>query len=274
MKNKNNNLPYLHGFSKTEQERLYTQAKFSEFDIYQKVDFSNANRIIEIGSGVGAQTEILLRRFPALQISCIDSSDKQIATANEFLKKHKFLNKRYEISKMNATSLDFDSNSFDGAFICWLLEHVDNPLKVLGETRRVLKNSAPIFITEVLNSSFFLEPYSPNIWKYWMGYNDFQYDNAGDPFIGAKLGNLLLSSGFQNIQTEVKTWFFDNRCPDKRKMSIDFWRDLLMSAKEQLIKNKYTDEETANKAEEEFEQVARDINAVFFYSFVQAKGQK
>ena len=52
-----------------------------------------------------------------------------------------------------------------------------------------------MYITEVMNSSFFLDPYSPNVWRYWMAFNDFQYDHGGDPFVGAKLGNLLLAGG-------------------------------------------------------------------------------
>lgn len=54
------NFPYLHGFSKTEQDRLREQAVFSEQTIYRDIDFSESKNIIEVGCGVGAQTEILL----------------------------------------------------------------------------------------------------------------------------------------------------------------------------------------------------------------------
>lgn len=265
--------PYLHGFSKTEQDRLRQQARFAEFKIHQDVNFSRAKHILEVGSGVGAQSEILLRRFPELKLTGIDLNDNQLSAAKETMAKHDFAKGRYEYLKMNATSMDFPSNSFDGAFLCWVLEHIPKPQKVLSEVRRVLKHGSTVYITEVLNSSFFLEPYSPNVWTYWMKFNDYQFENAGDPFVGAKLGNFLLSQGFQDIKTEVKTWHYDNRFPDKRKETIEFWTDLLMSAKDQLVQEGVVDEELAAAAYQELKAVANDPDAVFFYSFVQASAR-
>ena len=106
-----------------------------------------------------------------------------------------------------------------------------------------------------------------------MAFNDFQFEKAGDPFVGAKLGNLLLGLGFTDIQTEVKTWYLDNRHPDKRKATIDYWTDLLLSASDQLIADGKVDDELVTKAHTELKKVARDPNAVFFYSFIQAQAR-
>lgn len=54
---------YLHGFSATEQARLLKQARLLETTLFNQIDYSGARRLLEVGSGVGAQTEILLRRF-------------------------------------------------------------------------------------------------------------------------------------------------------------------------------------------------------------------
>jgi ubiquinone/menaquinone biosynthesis C-methylase UbiE len=266
--------PYLHGFTKDEQERLRMQAQFGEQIIYKDIDFSGAQKILEVGSGVGAQTEILLRRFPNLKVEGIDLSEKQLEAAQNYFDNSKLFDGRYNFTKMNAESLDFPSNSFDGAFLCWVLEHVPNPSQVINEVRRVLKPGASIYITEVMNATFFLDPYSPNLWKYWMAFNDYQYDGAGDPFIGAKLGNLLSSLSFKDVNTNTKTWFYDNRHPELRKEIIDYWLELLLSASEQLIKAQYVDQETVNQAIDEIKKVQRNPNAVFYYSFMQASGRK
>jgi len=271
--NDKSNFPYLHGFSSEEQDRLRRQARFGEHTIYQDVNFSRVKNLIEIGCGVGAQSEILLRRFPNLNLTGIDLNEKQLKSAKDHLKTLSFADNRYNIQNMNAESLDFDSNSFDGAFLCWILEHVPQPENVLAEARRVLSPGSTIVITEVLNSSFFLDPYSPNVWKYWMAFNDYQLDNTGDPFIGAKLGNLLLAGGFKDIKTSVKNWYLDNRQPDERKETIEFWTDLLMSAKDQLVNDNVISKELADDAHAELKKVARDPNAVFYYSFVQAQAK-
>ena len=77
---------YIHGYSTSEQDRLYQQARFLEERLYSSVDFSRAKRILEVGSGVGAQTEILLERFPHLHIDCVDSSEAQLERARKHLK--------------------------------------------------------------------------------------------------------------------------------------------------------------------------------------------
>lgn len=264
---------YLHGFSEKEQNRLRYQAHFNEQRIYKNIDFSRTENLLEVGCGVGAQSEILLRRFPNLKLTGIDLNEKQLESAKSYLQGLPQYKGRYTIEKMNAENLSYSANSFDGAFLCWILEHVPTPQNVLAEVRRVLRPGSTVYITEVLNSSFFLEPYSPNVWKYWMAFNDYQFEKAGDPFIGAKLGNLLLSSGFQQIHTKVKTLFFDNRTPEERKETIEFWTDLLMSAKNVLVAEKYITDDLAREAEKELRNVARDPNAVFYYNFIQAQAK-
>lgn len=262
--------PYLHGFSATEQERLRKQAAFAEHTVYSDIILGEGVEILEVGSGVGAQSEILLRRFPKINLTCVDLNNKQLEAAEKNLSSLSWAKGRWSLNEMSADDLGFSNAKFDGAFICWLLEHVPNPAKVLSEVRRVLRPGSKVIITEVMNSSFFLEPYSPHVWKYWMAFNDYQHDQAGDPFVGAKLGNLLTAGGFKDVHTKVKTWHFDNRNPGVRKEAIEYWTELLLSGAQALVQAQYVDQETVTKAEKELKNVARDPNAVFFYSFIQA----
>ncbi len=269
----NTPFPYLHGFNPDEQQRLRRQAEFGEFQVYRDVDFTECRRILEVGCGVGAQTDILLRRFPKIHVTGIDMSDVQLAAAKEFLGRNESYAGRYEILKMDAHEMEFPDGSFDGAFLCWILEHVKDPQKILREVRRVLKAGGKIFVTEVMNSTFFLDPYSPNVWKYWMAFNDYQYDGAGDPFVGAKLGNFLSDAGFKDVGTKIKTWFFDKRSPEARKKMLAYWTELLMSGAEQLINAKYVEESVVTAAKEELQAVQDHPDGVFMYSFMQARAR-
>ncbi len=264
---------YLHGYSKEEQDRLIHQAEMTENTIYQNVDFSDNKHVLEVGSGVGAQSEILLRRFPKIELTCIDLNESQIEVANSYLASKSYCKDRYVIKKMNAEHLEFDGYQFDGAFLCWVLEHVPSPEKVLSEVRRVLKPGSKIYVTEVMNSSFFLDPYSPHVWKYWMAFNDYQLEQAGDPFVGAKLGNVLISQGFKNVYTKVKNWHFDKRHPQHRTRFISYWKDLLLSASDILLKNNCVTEEDIAMVNKELNEVSRNPDAVFNYSFMQATAE-
>jgi ubiquinone/menaquinone biosynthesis C-methylase UbiE len=263
---------YLHGYSTDEQQRLYKQANFIENKIYSDIDFSAVTNLLEVGCGVGAQSEILLRRFPHLFLTGIDYAEKQIEQAQKFLETVPYAKDRFKLMHENAMDMSFTSQAdFDGAFLCWVLEHIPEPARVLSEVRRVLKPGSPIVITEVLNSSFFIEPYSPNVLQYWMRFNDLQYDMNGDPFVGAKLGNLLQSAGYQRISTSPKTFHLDSRNPAKRAEMIAYWTELLLSGLPQLLEAGYVDADLADKVKEEMEVVAKSPDTVFFYTFIQAK---
>jgi len=268
---RDNEFPYLHGFSSVEQARLLKQARLAESVLFHDIDYTGLKRLIEVGSGVGAQTEILLRRFPDLHVTCVDLNAAQLEAARGHLGAMPWLKDRYALQQANAMELPFEARGFDAAFLCWVLEHVPSPARVLSEVRRVLAPGAVVYATEVMNASFLLDPYSPNVWRYWMAFNDFQIDSGGDPFVGAKLGNLMLAGGFRDVTTEIKTFHFDNRDPARRKNMVAFWEELLLSAADQLLDAGKVTQDTVDGVRREMHEVQNDPNAVFFYSFVQAR---
>jgi len=263
---------YLHGFTKDEQDRLYDQARFLEPMVYEKIDFSNAQRIVEVGCGVGAETEILLERFPNLEIHGIDAAKEQIERAKKRLDKY-IKQGRVKLSLGDAAHLPYKDNEYDGAFVCFFLEHVGSPIEILKEVRRVLRPGGLIYCTEVLNATFFLHPYSPATSKFWFAFNDHQWNLGGDPFVGAKLGNYLMASGFQNIVTEVKSYHYDNRTPKLRAQMVEYWTKLLLSGTPGLLKAKRTTEAEVEAMTAELEKLKEDPDSVFFYCPVQASGQ-
>lgn len=264
---------YLHGFTPEERDRLYRQARFLEYKVHENLPFRRCRQLVEVGCGVGAQTEILLRRFPELHVTGVDSSPDNLAAAREFLSGLGWAEDRYELRRGDALSLDLPADSFDAAFLCWILEHVGDPARVLGEVRRLLRPGGRVVITEVQNATFFLDPYSPNTLAYWMAFNDHQLEMGGDPFVGAKLGNLLQSGGYRDITTKVRTFHLDNRRAEERREFIAFWAELLLSGCDQLCAAGKVDDATVEGMKAELEAVSRDPNAVFYYSFVQARAR-
>jgi SAM-dependent methyltransferase len=260
---------YLHGFSTDEQNRLFEQARFLEPSVYGQLDLSDRRNLIEVGCGVGAQTDILLRRFPDLHITGIDASETQLQRARE---KHSgaLQSGRLEFTQANAASLPYPNGSFDSGFVCWLLEHVSDPVAVLQELHRVLEPGALLVCTEVMNATFFVHPYSPNTLKYWFAFNDYQWELGGDPFVGAKLGNFLLSAGFSDIQTYPRAFHFDSRRPQQRSRFIDYWIKLLLSGSEGLLASGKIGTETLEGMRVELELLRNDPDAVFFYTYLQA----
>ena len=264
---------YLHGFTKDEQDRLIRQAKQLEPFIHDQLPFRRADQLIEIGCGVGAQTSILLRYFPDLHVTGVDRSKENLERAESYLATQPWATSRYTLRHGDAEYLPFEAATFDAAFVCWILEHVAEPMRVLSEARRVLRPGAPIVCTEVMNATFFVDPYSPHTLDFWRAFNDHQLAIGGDPFVGAKLDNLLQAVGFRDVQTTVKTFHLDNRAPGERAEMLAYWTELLLSAAPGLEQAGKISERTVRGMEEELVQVGRDPNAVFFYSFVQARAR-
>lgn len=264
---------YLHGFSSEEEARLRRQARIVEHRIHTQLPFRRAKRLLEVGGGVGAQTEILLRTFPDLHVTSVEASDHNLAAARRHLASLSWLDGRWDATKGDAHALDFPADTFDGAFLCWILEHVRDPARVLSEVRRTLRPGASVVVNEVQNASFFLSPYSPSMLRYWGAFNDHQFELGGDPFIGAKLGNLLQRVGFRDIVTEVRPIHLDNRVPAERAEFLEFWSDLLLSGCEELRAAGKVDDETISGMQAELHEVSRDPDAVFFYTFVQARAR-
>ena len=263
---------YIHGFSKSEQDRLYHQARVHEDVIFSNVDFSGRHRLIEIGSGVGAQTQILLERYPDAFIECVDASSEQIHRAQQ-THAQAIAENRMRLTKADALDMPFKDDEFDGAFICWLLEHVQNPIDVLTEARRVLKSGGVIYCNEVFNATFYLHPYSPATLKFWFEFNDHQWSLKGDPFVGGKLANYMMKAGFQNISTKVLTHQYDNRTPKKRAAFIDYWADLMLSGAPQLIQAGRISEELVREMQAEFTALKKDPDSVIFYSWILARAE-
>lgn len=261
---------YLHGFDRVEQERLLFQADFLEPFVYPGIELYSEKKLLEVGCGVGAQTQILRRRFPKLKIDGVDRSPEQLHMARELLKED-IKKGSVRLFQQDAEKLSLpEKGNYDAAFLCWFLEHVPRSLEVLKKVKTHLKSGSKIYCTEVFNQTLFMEPYSPAYSNYWFQFNDYQWTIKGHPFIGASLGNLLKSAGFSDIQLETRPFHFDSRNAEKRAEFIDYFFGILLSAEKTLIAEGRVTKAQIAKMKKEVELVKKTKDSVFYYSFIRA----
>jgi ubiquinone/menaquinone biosynthesis C-methylase UbiE len=258
---------YLHGYNTQEQQRLIDQAGFLGPLIYPSVDFSGCKKLLEVGSGVGAQTAVLLGLFPELRITSVDFSEAQLAKARENLFG---FSDRVTFVNQDVQYLDL-REKFDAAFFCWALEHISDPQAVMHRVKSHLLPGAKIHITEVFNSTFYYEPASPALAHYYRVYNQQQRNFGGNPDVGAQLGNLLAHAGFKQIQLSRSGFHLDQSQPDELRRFIEFWKMLMKSGAPGLLDTGAISQNEIDAMESDLDGILADENAVFFYQFVQAK---
>jgi len=123
----------------------------------------------------------------------------------------------------------------------------------------------------VFNHSFYLYPEDyPGITEYFNAFNNLQQSFKGYPNVGARLGSLLNNSGFTSIELTATSVIFDNRTPDNRNSMIDYYINLILSAKEELISRDLIHPSLPEQMLAETEKVKAHPDAVFHYMPVQA----
>ncbi len=258
---------YVHGFNPEEQLRLKEQAEFLAPMVYKGVDFSNCRHLLEVGSGVGAQTRILLERFPQLQITCVDSSAVQLAQARINLAS---FGTRVCFVEQDACALQLGER-FDAAFVCWTLEHVSSPIQLLIRLKTHLLPGAQVYVTEVFNSSLYTSPRFIHLQHYVKVMSDFQRMIGGNPDVGIELGNLLTEAGFSACSIRFDGFYLDARSIGYRKEVTTYWKELLKSAAPALLAEGVCTLYAVENMVDDLEKLGNDENAIFFYQFVQAK---
>lgn len=262
---------YIHGYSATEQKRLLEQSRILAEYIFRNIDFTNHKHVLEVGMGVGAQTILLLERFPHLHITGVEPESVQLNQARKNLAAFPQFAGRYNLIQANAKKLDnLDTTGMDAVLFIWVLEHIQKPEEVLAEVRRVMPKGAVIYITEVLHSSLFLYPPCPSAMHYWRKFVDFHYSIGGDPHVGARLGVLLSDTGYQDIRVTPCLTLEDKRSPQKRLAILQHLKDLMHNALDSMIKAGYVTLPEWESAVVEIEALIQNPEAIHYYNSIQA----
>ena len=261
---------YIHGYSDYEQGRLLSQGDSTAHFLYKYFDFSDVTHLLEPGVGVGAQSRHILKANPHLKITGIDFSAEQVRKAIENITRSGFDADRFTAREGDITALPFANNSeFDGAFFCWILEHLPEPEKALSEVIRVLQPGSPVFINETFNSNLYISPYPEHLMGFWKTQIRFELESKAHPDIGVFLGSILHGLGFEDIQMHSNTILLDKRSPKERSEFLGFWHGVMKSSLQTMIDSEYATEQEWSLVERDLDDLIQNPDTIFFYALLQ-----
>jgi len=201
------NSNYVHGYESRENTRLYDQASTLVELLHSDTHYKSGCNVLEAGCGVGAQTVILAYNSPEANFTSIDISKSSIIEAEEKVRNAGFNNVRF--LQGDIFDLQFSHESFDHIFVCFVLEHISNPINALLSLRKYLKVDGTITVIEGDHGSTYFHPHNESSHKAVNCQVELQKRSGGNANIGRELYPLLHQAGYDSIKVSPRMVYVD-----------------------------------------------------------------
>lgn len=203
---------YVHGYSAEERSRLGDQARTLTELLHGDTTYPEGSRVLEAGCGVGAQTVILARNSPGARITSVDISPASVAAARVAVKKEGVSNVDFLVADIYG--LPFPEGSFDHVFVCFVLEHLPDPLGALVAVGRMVRPGGTVTVIEGDHGSAYFCPDNEMSRKAVDCLVKLQAGSGGDANIGRRLYPLMTQAGFGDVMVSPRMVYVDSSRPD------------------------------------------------------------
>lgn len=163
--------------------------------------------------------------------------------------------------------LSFEAESFDHLFVCFVLEHLKNPINALKTLDKVLKKGGSITVIEGDHGSFYCHPESKEAMLAVKCLIDIQAHLKGNALIGRQLFPLLSKAGFKDIQISPRMVYVDASKPQLVDgFSKKTFIAMVEGVQEQAISLNLIDKKTCDKGINDLYRATED-DGIFCYTF-------
>jgi ubiquinone/menaquinone biosynthesis C-methylase UbiE len=257
---------YVHGYTARETQRLQEQSLILEKLLHEGTHYPQGSKVLEAGCGVGAQTRILLRRNPGIRLTSIDLSGESIEEARRNVGSE--YRDRVDFRQADIYDTGMAPGTFDHMFVCFLLEHLENPRKALRIMGELLRPGGTLTVIEGDHGSGFWTPETDASRSAWDGLITAQRREGHDPNIGRRLYPLLEDTGMKIMDVSPRAVYADQ----SNHMLLDgvvnqIIAPMVFSAEKQVLEEKLVREETWHKGLNDIREVATVEEGTFFYTW-------
>jgi SAM-dependent methyltransferase len=203
---------YVHGYDPRESERLHDQAGTLVELLHGDTAYPAGARVLEAGCGVGAQTVTLAARSPGAHFVSVDLSAESAAEAERRVRAAGHTN--VEAAQGDIFALPFAPGSFDHVFVCFVLEHLAQPVEALAALKRMLKPGGTITVIEGDHGSAYFHPDSAAADEAIQCQVTLQREAGGNSLIGRQVYPLLVGAGFEDVSVSPRMVYVDSSRPE------------------------------------------------------------
>ena len=183
---------YIHGTAPSEQSRLAALNRLTNRAFIDFLGIEPGLRVLEVGSGLGILAAEVSASAEGVRVVGVEISADQIGAAAA--------SPGVEYVQGDAHELRFADGSFDLVYARYLLEHVGDPVGVLGEMRRVTRAGGRVAVMENDVSLLRFDPPCPAFEEVWSLFARYQSQLGGDAEIGRRLYRLFRAAGLARVE--------------------------------------------------------------------------
>jgi SAM-dependent methyltransferase len=204
--------PYVHGYDAREQTRLQDQAGALVDLLHHDTAYPSVARVLEAGSGTGAQTVTLAGRSPDAAFVSVERSAESIAEAERRVRAAGLGN--VDFVQADLFDLPFEAESFDHVFVCFVLEHLARPVEALTTLMELLKPGGTVTVIEGDHGSAYFHPDSAAAHAAIECQVELQRRAGGDALIGRRVYPLMVEAGLEGVRVSPRMVYVDSSRPE------------------------------------------------------------
>jgi len=262
--------PYVHGRSDREAERLHYQAsKLAEL-LHHDTCYPPGCRVLEAACGVGAQTILLARNSPGAEFVSVDISKESLIRAKHRVSEEGITNVTFR--QADIYHLPFRPETFDHIFVCFLLEHLPDPLLSITRMKEILRPGGSITFIEGDHGSALFFPDSRDAHTVIDCLVQLQRV-GGNALIGRELWHLITDAGFIKVAVSPRIVYADESRPEYTEGVKNIFIAMIEGIREQAVARGLVDNETWEKGVRDLYRTT-EKDGTFCYTFFKATGKK
>lgn len=182
--------------------------------------------LLDVGCGPGTLSVDLARHVAPGRVLAIDDVDEALDEARRHAAEAGVATIDFRVA--DAYDLDLADGSFGVVHAHQVLQHVSDPVAMLRELRRVVRDDGIVAVRDADYAGFTWYPEDPGLDRWLELYHTVARGNDAEPDAGRRLLGWALDAGFAEVMPSASVWC--HATDDDRAWWSDLWAERVRSS--------------------------------------------